>query len=183
MQVFPGGGIDDDEVQAPQLPTFPYPGGPSLEAAQRAAVREAHEETGLDLGDPSRLPIIGRWITPALAPRRYDTLFFLAALPEGQQPVPDGTEVIECSWWSPWDAVDAWENGELEFVTPTLRFLMSLQNFRSADAALQAAEQSSVPGTRVRVDDETGWPWLPADEAFWTGDLRRAWGWVGLPVG
>lgn len=181
MQVFPGGGIDPDDTAPHVEPTFPYPGGPALEAAQIAAVREAQEETSLTLGTPAALPLIGRWITPALAPRRYDTLFFLAVLPPGQEPIPDETEVVECSWWSPWDAVDAWENDELEFVTPTLRFLMSLQNYRSSAEALAAARDASNPGTRVRVDDETGWPWLPSDEEFWSDQgLRRAWGWVGL---
>lgn len=181
MQVFPGGGIDPEDSPRHIESTFPYPGGPSLEAAQNAAVREAREETSLELGTPAALPLIGRWITPALAPRRYDTLFFLSVLPQGQEPVPDETEVVACSWWSPWDAVDAWEAGELEFVTPTLRFLMSLQDYRSSADALAAARQSSSPGNRVRVDDETGWPWLPADEEFWSdGGLRRTFGWVGL---
>ncbi len=181
MQVFPGGGIDPDDDIAHTPPSFPYPGGPALEAARVAAVREAKEETSLELGTPAALPLIGRWITPPLAPRRYDTLFFLAVLPDGQEPVPDETEVVDCSWWSPWDAVDAWEAGELEFVTPTLRFLMSLQNYRSAAEALAAARAASTPGTRVRVDDETGWPWLPSDEEFWADSgLRRTFGWVGL---
>ncbi len=182
MQVFPGGGVDaaDADTALARPAESIYPGGPELGAARRAAIRETHEETGVVLPDDAELPVLGRWITPPLAPRRYDTVFFLAALPAGQEPVADGVEVVECTWWTPDDAVTAWANDEIEFVTPTLRMMMSLSGYVTAAQAIVAVAQAQLPGYRVRVDDETGWPWLPGDDAFEDPGLRRTYGWVSI---
>ena len=182
MQVFPGGGVDpaDSDMAVVRSGESMYPGGPDLGACRRAAIRETQEETGLVLSDDVELPVLGRWITPPLAPRRYDTVFFVAALPDGQEPVADGVEVVECTWWTPEDAVQAWADDKIEFVTPTLRMMMSLQGFDSAEQAIAAVSRAQLPGYRVRVDDETGWPWLPGDKSFEDPGLRRTFGWVSI---
>lgn len=54
-----------------------------------AVVRETFEETGVLLAraaDVSGLRAWQRWITPLSVPRRYDTAFFLVAVPAGQDP-------------------------------------------------------------------------------------------------
>ena len=74
-------------------------GAESLSAERRAAMRdELHsgqasfkellEREGLAL-DANLLVEAPRWVTPATSPRRYNTRFFAAWLPEGQE-----TEVI-----------------------------------------------------------------------------------------
>ena len=69
MVVFPGGGLD--------------PVDRSDEDPRRAcAVRETREETGVSLPAADLVPW-AHWITPILQPIRYDTYFYLAALPPG----------------------------------------------------------------------------------------------------
>ena len=48
-----------------------------------------------------------RWITPVAEPRRYDTRFFLAALPAGQRARDVGGEADEAAWWQPAAAIRA----------------------------------------------------------------------------
>src|SRR5579859_2245360 len=71
--VFPGGAVhaQDGEGEA---------------ALRRAALRELHEEAGVDGVDPAELVPFARWITPAEVKIRFDTWFFLAPAPENARP-------------------------------------------------------------------------------------------------
>src|SRR6202030_3680281 len=75
--VFPGGAVDAGE-------------GDGDAAHRAAAVRELHEEAAIELIDPHALVAFSRWITPAQVKIRYDTHFFLAPMPDGQEPRVDG---------------------------------------------------------------------------------------------
>src|SRR5215207_9216932 len=48
-----------------------------------------------------RLTYFSHWITPVTAPRRYDTRFFVAVAPEGQEALPDKVEAIHHVWVNP----------------------------------------------------------------------------------
>lgn len=52
-----------------------------------------------------------RWITPEFEPRRYDTWFFVAALPEGQRTRNASTEADRTVWIAPADAADGYDRG------------------------------------------------------------------------
>jgi 8-oxo-dGTP pyrophosphatase MutT (NUDIX family) len=80
--VFPGGAVDRHE-------------GEGDAALRAAAVRELHEEAGIRLAGPDRLTPFSRWITPAEVKIRFDTWFYLALSPPGEQPVVDGLEVVD----------------------------------------------------------------------------------------
>src|SRR5215470_27740 len=58
---------------------YAFPGGQldSNEDIKSCAARELFEEIGVRV-DPNAFLDVGRWITPAFAPRRFDTYFFLA---------------------------------------------------------------------------------------------------------
>src|SRR5205823_4859553 len=66
------------------------------------------------------------WITPAFAPRRFDTAFFLAACPAAEHAriVSDEHDVGE--WIAPSTALDRWMNGQTLIATPVLHALRSL---------------------------------------------------------
>jgi 8-oxo-dGTP pyrophosphatase MutT (NUDIX family) len=119
-----------------------FPGG-ALDASEdhlAAGVREVAEEAGVTLPDPSALVGFSRWITPPQVPIRFDTLFFLAPLPDGAEPRPDGGETVDLRWYAPRDALAAHGRGELELVFPTIRTLEQLRAFVSADELLEWAD-------------------------------------------
>src|SRR5580700_4851735 len=93
--VFPGGAVDAGE-------------GDGDEAHRAAAIRELHEEAAIELDDPSSLVKFSRWITPAAVQIRFDTHFFLAPLPPGQEPRIDGEECVDLGWFTPVAALDAY---------------------------------------------------------------------------
>jgi 8-oxo-dGTP pyrophosphatase MutT (NUDIX family) len=136
--VFPGGAVDASEGEG--------------DAAHRAAgVREAREEAGIELPDPDDLVKFSRWITPRRLRIRYDTHFFLAAMPEGAEPRVDGGEVVDARWYSPAGALEAFRDGEIELVFPTLKHLEVLARFSSAAALLEWARGRAVEPVEPRV--------------------------------
>src|SRR5919108_1145246 len=86
--VFPGGAVDAHE-------------GEGDSSHRIAALREVEEEAGLRLPDPDALLKFSRWITPPQVAIRYDTHFFLAPAPPGQEPRADGEEIVDLAWHTP----------------------------------------------------------------------------------
>jgi 8-oxo-dGTP pyrophosphatase MutT (NUDIX family) len=82
-----------------------------------------------------------RWLTPEFEPRRYDTYFFLARLPEGQLTRDVGGEAELVLWGRPGELTD------LAMLPPTLATLRELSGFDSIDAAMAADRDVSAPYT------------------------------------
>src|SRR3954453_20535611 len=153
--VFPGGAVDADEG--------------SGDAAHRlAGVRELQEEAGLRLPDPDALVKLSRWITPPEVKIRFDTHFFLAEAPAGQDARPDGSECVDLGWFPPRDALDAYGRDEMTLVFPTIRTLEQLAPFRSAAELLGwAAGREVVPvQPRVVMHGETARIVLPGEPGY-----------------
>jgi 8-oxo-dGTP pyrophosphatase MutT (NUDIX family) len=136
--VFPGGAVDAGE-------------GDGDAAHRLAAVRELQEEAGIVVDDPGALVKLSRWITPAEVVVRFDTHFFLARLPAGQEPRIDGTEIVDHGWFTPAAALAAHERGEIELVFPTIKHLEELATFASADAVLAHVATQPVGPIQPRV--------------------------------
>jgi 8-oxo-dGTP pyrophosphatase MutT (NUDIX family) len=129
--VFPGGAVEASEGHG--------------DAAHRSAgVREVAEEAGVTLAGPDELVAFSRWITPPQVRIRFDTHFFLAALPAGEEAEPDGGEVVDARWYAPGDALAAWRAGDIELVFPTIKHLEQLATFPSAGALLSWARGRRV---------------------------------------
>ena len=79
------------------------------------------------------------WLTPEIEPRRFDTRFFVAALPAGQRTRDVGGEADGVAWMAPEAAVAGSERGEMVLMPPTLTALKDLSAFKSVDEALDAA--------------------------------------------
>lgn len=67
-----------------------------------------------------------RWVTPPGLPRRYDTFFFVAALPRGQRADCVTTEAVAGGWHRPADVLRAGERGEVGLMPPTVAMLVDL---------------------------------------------------------
>jgi len=89
-----------------------------------------------------RLLYFGHWITPIAVPRRYDTRFFLAVAPEGQEASHDENETIAHIWIRPQEALDRREELGLRF--PTIK---TLEQFAQSDTT--AALSRELAGRRV----------------------------------
>ncbi|MEE1930257.1 NUDIX hydrolase [Streptomyces sp. TRM 70351] len=87
-----------------------------------------------------------RWITPEFEARRYDTFFFVAALPRGQRTRNASTEADRTVWLRPGDAAEGYDRGELLMMPPTIATLRSLAPLGSAaDALAEAARRDLAP--------------------------------------
>ena len=129
--VFPGGAVDTTEGDG--------------DAAHRiAAIRELQEEAAIVLDDPDALVKFSRWITPREVRIRFDTHFFLAPAPAGQEPRVDGDECVDWGWFAPGAALDAATRDEIELVFPTIKHLEQLAAFATADAVLDYARGRDV---------------------------------------
>ncbi|WP_180682954.1 NUDIX hydrolase [Tepidicella baoligensis] len=122
---------------------------PSLEQTQTLHTRLQADEAwpqalrGLNLrGHVSALLPWSRWITPRNPPvgtPRFDTRFFLALLPAGQEAAHDDHEAVESLWLTPRDALQRYWQREIELIPPQLMALAQLaRHARAADAWQEA---------------------------------------------
>ncbi|MFF0963627.1 NUDIX hydrolase [Streptomyces sp. NPDC003703] len=146
--------------------------GPGWEADRAALVaRELSFAEFLDRrGLTLRSDLLGawaRWITPEFEPRRYDTWFFVAALPEGQRTRNASTEADRTVWIRPQDAAAGYDRGELLMMPPTVATLRRLLPCASAARALEAAGAQDLTPVLARarlVDGEVELSWPGHDE-------------------
>jgi len=136
--VFPGGAVDRAE-------------GEGDAALRAAALRELAEEARVELADAGELVPFSRWITPAQVKIRFDTWFYLAALPHGAEPRPDGGEVVDARWYEPSAALEAAGRGEILLVFPTIKHLEQLSGFASAHELLEHARRREIRPVEPRV--------------------------------
>lgn len=163
--VFPGGAIDPEDATGTWRRTVDdFDGMPTAERALRiGAIREVWEETGILIAPADSPPRDGRgfreavvssrarlrlnslthfshWITPIEEPRRFDTHFFLARMPEGAVAEPDGSETLTAEWFAPSVALELARTGERPIIFPTMLNLERLAESVSADEAIAAAQ-------------------------------------------
>jgi 8-oxo-dGTP pyrophosphatase MutT (NUDIX family) len=151
--VFPGGAVDDDDGE---------------HAHRAAAVRELSEEAGVVLGDLHALVEFSRWITPEEVTVRFDTRFFLAELPAGQEPAVDGEECVDQRWFTPKAALDAFGREEIVLVFPTIKHLEQLSAFSSVAELLSYADGREVLPVQPKVwfDGEVARVLLPGEPGY-----------------
>jgi 8-oxo-dGTP pyrophosphatase MutT (NUDIX family) len=153
--VFPGGAVDAGE-------------GAGDDAHRAAAIRELREEAAIELGDAVGLVKFSRWITPAAVKIRFDTHFFLAPLPPGQEPRIDGQECIDLGWFGPGAALEAHAADRIALVFPTIKHLEQLADFSSVDELLAYARGREVLPVEPRVvlEGEVARILLPGDPGY-----------------
>lgn len=155
----------------------------AVDSAERRLIEVcAVEDLRLTLG---RMYYVDRWITPPGSPRRYDTRFFLAEAPEGQQAVQDDREVISAEWIEPAEALERHEADGFPMLPPTVANLRRLREYSTArDALADAARMNPVRTVAPRiVSDDDGirivMPGDPAYERAYAGDESLS-SWPGL---
>lgn len=85
-----------------------------------------------------------RWITPAGSARRYDTAFFVAQVPDGQEADAHTTEAVRALWWHPAEALQRWQAGEMLLMPPTVRTLQEVAELDESAAVIAAAREREI---------------------------------------
>jgi 8-oxo-dGTP pyrophosphatase MutT (NUDIX family) len=154
--VFPGGAVDEGEEDDGDR------------GHRVAAIRELHEEAGVVLRDPGTLVEFSRWITPAEVKTRFDTRFYLAPLPDDQEPKIDGEECVDMGWFTPAGALQAHRENELMLVFPTIKHLEQLASFACAEDLLAHARNLVVEPVlpKVVVEGDSARVLLPGEPGY-----------------
>ena len=127
-----------------------------------------------------------RWITPTLSSvgrKRFDTRFFVATVPPGQEPAHDEHEATESLWLAPRTALRQYWEGQIELAPPQIMSLTHLARHRSVASVFAAAAARRPPCIRpeprdvegVRVLCYPGDPWHPEGEQVLPGPTRLSW--------
>ncbi|WP_440100320.1 NUDIX hydrolase [Streptosporangium sp. H16] len=103
------------------------------------------------------------WITPEVETRRFDTRFFVAALPAGQLTRDVGGEADQVVWIRSVDALDQGGTGRIFLMPPTYRTLTELSAYEKVAEVLAADREivtfmpkiAEVDGEmRIVLDDD-----------------------------
>jgi 8-oxo-dGTP pyrophosphatase MutT (NUDIX family) len=162
MWVFPGGRVDPEDREGT---------GDEVEAARRAAVREAHEEAGLAVDGAALVPF-AHWVPPPITPKRFSTWFFMGSAPSEDAVTVDGGEIRDHRWTSPTDAIAARDAGEIELAPPTwitLHRLAPHPDVASALADARAREPDFFETHIARVEGGVAALW-EGDAGYESGD-------------
>jgi 8-oxo-dGTP pyrophosphatase MutT (NUDIX family) len=164
MSVFPGGGVDPIDSSGPVPTTAAAVAEQFATSTEHAAVllraagRELMEETGVRLPLESLRPW-ARWITPEAEPRRYDTYFFVTAVPAGATAAALTGEASHADWISVAEALAQYERDERPMLPPTVVNLSELATMPTAAAVLESAAARVVRPVRPTFGKDSSGTW------------------------
>ncbi len=100
----------------------------------------------------SELACWSHWITPKIRSKRYDTRFFVAFMPEGQECRPDNRETTHGIWVSPEKALRGNLKGEIPLSPPAVTYVARISSIpwyrgpekRTGDQVMGRGEDSQT---------------------------------------
>lgn len=126
--------------------------------AQHVDSAQSHGRDGIPFAEIlSRLELLldcskvvpwSRWITPlvpAMVNKRFDTRFFLAAVPNDQQAWHDNHEATESVWLRPRAVLEKYWAGEVNLAPPQIMSMAGLTRYRRAADVVAAARGRTPP--------------------------------------
>jgi 8-oxo-dGTP pyrophosphatase MutT (NUDIX family) len=116
------------------------------------------------------------WITPEARTERFDTRFFLARYPSGQEATHDQRETTVGIWITPREALDENMNGKVALSPPTLKTLEDLSRFKNIDEIFTSLRNSKIKPvlpilTKISSGQIIIFPWDPEYEIFQKGEI------------
>ncbi len=138
---------------------------PEVEAARAAlAARDDSGDLAVLLRDKGlRLQLGGFhpfawWVTPEGMHRRYDTRFFVAAVPPAQVDAArsDHVETTSARWLTPAACLDGGQDGRFTVIFPTRKVLEELTEHASADDLLAALDERRPPRIQPEIIEIDG---------------------------
>ncbi|MGA7097663.1 MAG: NUDIX domain-containing protein [Acidimicrobiia bacterium] len=190
LTAFPGGGVEPSDDS--ELARTVVVGSSDDHVYRVAALRELAEETGIALttSGPKVAPegkgmallttlsrtgvvldgeapvMVSRWVTPDFAPKRFDTMFFLADGRGAPDVRLDVDELVDHMWVKPGKALDMQRDNRLQMFTPTiahLRWLASESNLEEALDSARGADGRSLVEPVVMEDGSIVPVLMPGD--------------------
>jgi hypothetical protein len=89
-------------------------------------------------------------------PKRFDTHFFFAQMPEGQEATHDQLETVDGLWIRPDEALAHFEQGNFPIVFATIHQLQALADLGSIDEVRRRFASGPLPTVRPRVIEYAG---------------------------
>jgi 8-oxo-dGTP pyrophosphatase MutT (NUDIX family) len=147
-----------------------------IEAREMSMIELARRENLFYAFD--QLFYVDRWITPEARNIRFDTRFYLAFCPEGQQASSDQTETVQGLWMSPPEALEANLKGSIALSPPTLETLEALAPFDNRESILRFLKdrkpRTVLPILTKAVDGPVIlFPWDEEYESLHRGETTR----------
>jgi glyoxylase-like metal-dependent hydrolase (beta-lactamase superfamily II)/8-oxo-dGTP pyrophosphatase MutT (NUDIX family) len=95
----------------------------------------------------------GRWQTPPFATARFDTSYYLARVPQDQEPSIRPGELESGEWIAPARAIERWKAGEETFAAPILHTLEELGRGEEglAERLSSAPQRTGTPVRRIEL--------------------------------
>ena len=123
-----------------------------------------------------QLHYYAHWITPGARSIRFDTRFFLARHPRGQEASHDRMETIAGLWLTPQQALAENLEGEVVLSPPTLKTLEDLSRFKSIGDLLDSLKKASIRPilpilTKIADEPFILFPWDPEYAVFQGGEI------------
>ena len=112
-----------------------------------------------------RADLIGawaHWITPAFEPKRFDTRFFVAALPAGQNIDSVNSEADHSSWIPLSELLSELASGSIAMLPPTMVTCQELSHL-STTTILPESERRTITPIEPRVVEADGQLWLETE--------------------
>lgn len=106
------------------------------------------------------------WVTPIEEPRRYDTRFFVAALPDGQRADAVTSEAVEAYWSTPRAALHEWEQGRCGLMPPTWVTLTELSRCSTVAEILTTERTMGKVVPKIVRNEDASRLLLPTDPGY-----------------
>lgn len=123
-----------------------------------ASFAEVLREMSLQLTTRFLVPW-SRWITPkmpSVSSQRFDTRFFVAAVPAGQDAVHDNVETTHSAWMQPRQALEDYWARRIELAPPQIMSMVQLLKHESVDSVLAETRQRPPATIQPEPFDDNG---------------------------
>lgn len=147
--------------------------GPAVEPALRDRLRPAsdrHEICFSDLLDgighvldAMTLVPFARWVPPRMTHKRFDTRFYLAAMPEGEEMRADGHEAVHARWATPSSLLAEADDNAISLLFPTRCNIARVGQF---DRVADLLNDSTPPPFIEPQVQSDGWLTIPENVGY-----------------
>jgi len=146
-----------------------------LVQTDKLTIRELVQKENL-LFALDHLHYYAHWITPEARSERFDTFFFIAQYPLGQEASHDQKETTAGAWLTPQKALEENLRGEVVLSPPTLKTLEDLSRFRNIEEILDSLRKEIIRPvlpilTKISDHPLLVFPWDPEYHIFQKGQI------------